>query len=95
MVEVLLTTDEEVGMNGARNFDCSLLKGRRLINIDSEEEGEIIVSCAGGMRIEISLPVERQKALEGCVFKTLSISGLKAGIPEATYTFKEQALLSF
>ncbi len=79
MVEVLLTTDEEVGMNGARNFDCSLLKGRRLINIDSEEEGEIIVSCAGGMRIEISLPVERQKAPEGCVFKTISVNGLKGG----------------
>lgn len=49
-VEALLTADEETGMTGAENLDGSHITGKRLINIDSEEEGFITVSCAGGVR---------------------------------------------
>ncbi len=50
-LEVLLTSDEEIGLRGANALDASRLKGRRLINIDSEEEGVFTVSCAGGIRL--------------------------------------------
>lgn len=57
-LEVLITTDEEVGMTGAINLDASNLNGKYIINIDSEEEGFILVGCAGGNRNCISLPLE-------------------------------------
>jgi dipeptidase D len=50
-LEVLITTDEEVGLVGAAAVDTSCLKGRLLINMDAEEEGEITVGCAGGIRV--------------------------------------------
>ena len=78
-IEVLLTSDEEVDMGGAKNFDCSLIKGKRLINIDSEEEGEIITGCAGGMRAELKVPVKRMAAPPNAVYCQISISGLKGG----------------
>ena len=48
-LEVVFTVDEETGLLGADGFDCSLLKGRRMINLDSEKEGCLWVSCAGGV----------------------------------------------
>ena len=48
-LEVLITTDEEAGMSGAMDLDGSLLKGKYIINLDSEEEGYLLVSCAGGV----------------------------------------------
>lgn len=54
-LEVIITVDEETGMNGARVIDLSMLKGNRLINIDSEEEGIFLTSCAGGARVECRL----------------------------------------
>ncbi len=47
-LEVVLTVGEEVGMDGAREMDLSMLKGRRLLNLDNEEEGVLLTSCAGG-----------------------------------------------
>lgn len=58
-IEALFTVDEETGMYGARDLDISLLHGKRLINIDSEEEGYIYVGCAGGARVYIEIPVTR------------------------------------
>ncbi len=52
-LEVLITNDEETGMDGARGLDVSLLSGRRLLNIDSEEEGHLLAGCAGGARVYI------------------------------------------
>ena len=77
-VEVVLTTDEETGMSGAKALNASLLEGRMLMNIDSEEEGQFLVSCCGGRRANIKIPVTR-KAEPG--FKTVSlfIGGLKGG----------------
>lgn len=50
-IEVLITTEEETGLSGANGVDGSLLSGRSLINIDTEEEGEFITSCAGGINL--------------------------------------------
>ncbi len=62
-LEVVITVDEEVGMDGARGIDLSMLRGSRMVNLDSEEEGIFLTSCAGGARIHCQLPlksVERQ-----------------------------------
>ncbi|MCI8286162.1 MAG: aminoacyl-histidine dipeptidase [Lachnospiraceae bacterium] len=56
-LEVILTVDEEVGMDGARGIDLSMLKGRRMINLDSEDEGIFLTSCAGGARVYCHLPL--------------------------------------
>lgn len=56
-LEVLFTIDEETGMDGAVGLDASAVQGRSLINIDSEEEGVLTVSCAGGAKAEITLPL--------------------------------------
>lgn len=56
-LEVLFTVDEETGMYGAEGLDPGDLTGRMLINVDSEEEGVLTVSCAGGARAEIGLPL--------------------------------------
>ncbi len=58
-LEVVLTVCEEVGLLGASAMDFSQCKGRRLINIDSEEEGILTVGCAGGRRAACQIPVER------------------------------------
>ncbi len=76
-LEVLLTVDEEVGMEGAAGVDLSELRGRTLINIDSEEEGIFTVSCAGGTRATLSLPFARHAVYGPCV--TLTVDGLRGG----------------
>lgn len=76
-LEVIITVDEEVGMLGANVIDLSMLKGRTLINLDSEEEGIFTVSCAGGARATIALPVERKAVYGPCV--RLSVDGLQGG----------------
>ena len=58
-LEAVFTTDEEIGMLGAEALDVSPLRGRKLINLDSEAEGIFTVSCAGGSVAECSLPVKR------------------------------------
>lgn len=57
-LEVLLTVDEEIGLLGAAALDGKMLEGRILINIDSEDEGVLTVSCAGGVCADVSLPTE-------------------------------------
>lgn len=59
-LEVIFTTDEEVGMTGAKNIDTSSLRGKRMINLDSEAENVLWVSCAGGARVDISLDVRKE-----------------------------------
>lgn len=78
-IEALLTVDEETGMDGAAGFDVSVLKGRRLINMDSEEEGVFTAGCSGGVRVTCSMPIRRQKPNEGDVFVRVSIFGLLGG----------------
>ena len=77
-LEAVFTVDEEVGMIGAAGLDCSDLKGRRLLNLDSEEEGVFTVSCAGGLRLDCFLPTARQP-LSDEVGYTLTLDGLLGG----------------
>ena len=76
-IEALFTTDEEIGMIGAEKLSADLLKGRRMINLDSEEMGVITVSCAGGSDFEMTLPVKREKVNAQKV--SISLYGLKGG----------------
>lgn len=76
-LEVVLTVSEEVGLLGAAGMDLSACQGRRLINVDSEAEGILTVSCAGGIRAECRIPVARRK-MEGVLCK-VTTNGLKGG----------------
>lgn len=76
-LEVFITVDEEIGLLGAVGFDCSVLKGRRFINLDSEAEGSIWISCAGGETGISHLPVTRLEAKGEKL--TVKISGLMGG----------------
>ena len=63
-LEVVITTNEEVGMDGAEAIDLSGLKGKKMINIDNEEEGVFVTSCAGGARFYSRLHVKREASYE-------------------------------
>ncbi len=76
-IEAILTTDEETGLFGAESIDVSMLEGKKLINLDSEEEGIFTVSCAGGSTAFGILPISR-KELEGSLIE-IKISGLLGG----------------
>ena len=76
-LEVVVTVDEEIGMEGAAGIDLSVLQGRTLLNLDSEDEGIFTVSCAGGARATVSLPVERRTVYGPCV--RLTVEGLQGG----------------
>ena len=76
-IEGLLTIDEETGLRGAHALDASRLKGRRLINIDSEEEGVLTVSCAGASRVSCEIPVETVTA--NGIAKEITIGGFLGG----------------
>lgn len=60
-LEFVCTVCEEVGMDGATGIDVSMLKGKKLLNLDSEDEGIMLASCAGGCSAECVLPVTRQE----------------------------------
>lgn len=76
-LEVIFTVSEEVGMEGASNIDVSMLEGRRLINLDSEEEGIMLAGCAGGAGVECRLPVHRMPAAGRMM--NITITGLTGG----------------
>lgn len=76
-LEIVLTVDEEIGMLGASALDCSPITSRILLNLDSEEEGYLLVSCAGGVTAKVQLPVEYEQR-EGIVLK-IQVSGLQGG----------------
>ena len=76
-LEVVITTNEETGMDGARAIDLSGLKGRKLLNMDNEEEGVLLTSCAGGGRFHSYLPVNRIRR-SGTSYE-IEITGLQGG----------------
>lgn len=76
-IEAVITTDEEIGMEGATAIDLSMLKAKRMMNIDSEEEGILLTSCAGGARIDCNIPVVREDK-EG-LFYHIKVGGLLGG----------------
>ena len=81
-LEVLITTDEEAGMSGVNNLDVALLKGHTLLNIDTEDFGEIYVSSAGGSRIKNILKFKTSEIIDSNIKNsifTINITGLRGG----------------
>ncbi len=76
-IQAVFTTDEEVGMLGASALDMAKLSAKQMINLDSEDEGIITVSCAGGADFKIKLPINREKASGKAV--KITLSGLLGG----------------
>lgn len=76
-LELVITTEEETGMDGAKALDGSLLSGRHMINIDSEEENVVLCGCAGGARLTGMIPAERVMA--GGRSVKVTVSGLFGG----------------
>ena len=76
-LEVVITVDEETGMFGAAGIDLSMLKGRKLLNIDSEDEGVFTVSCAGGARGTITFTAPRRAVYGPCI--RLQVENLQGG----------------
>ena len=77
-LEILMTTDEETGMTGAMALSKEDISGKILINIDTEEEGYLLVSCAGGIRTKSSVKLEKEEIKNEKLY-TISIRGLKGG----------------
>ena len=76
-VELIITVDEETGLFGAKAIDISDMKGRRFLNIDSEEEGVFLTSCAGGARVNGILPVDMASVNGQKIF--VAVKGLQGG----------------
>ena len=77
LIECIFTSDEEVGLVGASAIDLSGLKSRRLLNLDSEEEGVFCAGCAGGSEVVCEIPMKRRNR-EGIVLN-VRVSGLRGG----------------
>ena len=78
-IECLFTKDEETGLTGAENLQPGFLKGDMLINLDSEDEGQIFVSCAGGVTSYAKFEFEREDAPADYAFIKASVKGLTGG----------------
>lgn len=78
-VEALFTVDEETGMTGARKLEPGILKGDILVNLDSEDEGELYVGCAGGLDATATFEYRTEKTPSGLAGYKLSVTGLKGG----------------
>lgn len=78
-IEVLCTVDEETGMTGAFGLKAGLLKGKILINLDSETEGELYLGCAGGLDANISMKYKEKAVPAGMAALQLFVKGLKGG----------------
>jgi dipeptidase D len=78
-IEVLMTIDEETGMTGAFELKPGLLKGDILMNLDSEDEGELYIGCAGGIDLTATFKYKKEKAPKNSVAAKLTVTGLKGG----------------
>lgn len=78
-LEVLLTINEEDGMDGARGLAPDTLKGRTLINLDTEEWGHFYLGCAGGVDVEVSRKLELETLPADHVLRRIAVSGLRGG----------------
>lgn len=78
-LECVFTRDEETGLTGAEGMKAGFMTGDMLINLDSEDEGQIFVSCAGGRNTTATFHYEREEAPEGWFFITASVKGLVGG----------------
>ena len=78
-LEALFTVSEETKLLGANNLDASMIRSRKLINIDSEEEGIIYIGCAGGLQINAKKKAKLRDVSDDTIHLKLSVSGLLGG----------------
>ncbi|PIE86070.1 MAG: cytosol nonspecific dipeptidase [Bacteroidia bacterium] len=78
-IECLFTVDEETGLSGAFALQANFITGKILINLDSEDEGEIFIGCAGGKDTVAEMTLKKKKADKKSMFYKISVSGLKGG----------------
>ena len=78
-LEILATVDEETGLTGAKMLDASMLSGRILLNLDTEEDGAVYMGCAGGADTDAFLQTSRRRGLLGSVPVKLVVRGLRGG----------------
>ena len=78
-VECLFTVSEETGLTGAENLEPGMMNGKMLINLDSEDEGEIFIGCAGGMNTRITFDYKPQTVPAGYFFLNVSVDKLHGG----------------
>ena len=78
-LEVLITMDEETGMTGAENLKAGVLDGDILMNLDSEDEGELYIGCAGGVDTNGELAYKEEAVPEGMAAYKVTVKGLKGG----------------
>ena len=78
-IEALFTIDEETGMTGALNLKGGVLQGEILLNMDTEEDDEIDIGCAGGIDVTATAEYDEEETPEGSVGYTISVKGLKGG----------------
>ena len=78
-IECVFTRDEETGLTGAEGMKAGFMTGSMLINLDSEDEGQIFVSCAGGRNTTATFTYTKEQAPEGCFFIKASLKGLIGG----------------
>lgn len=78
-IEALFTVDEETGLTGAFNLGTDMLTGKYLINLDSEDEGEIFIGCAGGIDTQAFFHYKREAVPANMTWMRADISGLKGG----------------
>jgi dipeptidase D len=78
-LELLFTIDEETGLTGAANLSSDLLKGRQLINLDTEEAGSLYVGCAGGAAVNLTLPLKFANRAADVVVFEIKLHGLNGG----------------
>lgn len=78
-LELLFTVDEETGLTGASSLQKDFLKGKQLINMDTEEEGSIYVGCAGGAGINLTLPLQHNSLPSNSMTLAIKLHGLRGG----------------
>ncbi len=78
-IEALFTVDEETGLTGAFNLGEGMVQGKYLINLDSEDEGEVFIGCAGGVDTLAYLPLETEAAPNDYAYYKVNVSGLLGG----------------
>lgn len=78
-LEALITKDEETGMYGAFGLKPETLKGEIMLNLDSEDEGELYIGCAGGLDITATLVYKEERPVDGFVARKITLKGLRGG----------------
>lgn len=78
-LELLVTVDEETGLTGAKQLDASIVTGKTMVNLDTEEDGAVYIGCAGGADTTGALKISRRRGTLGSVPVEVSVKGLRGG----------------